>query len=67
MPWTKLQPSNPNKKDNDAKKPAPGKQKPSQEKPQNPKTGVAGISLAAGTLAMSMAGIVALRKKKNNK
>ena len=34
-------------------------------KTNNPKTGVAGMSAVAGTLAISMAGIVATRKKNN--
>ncbi|WP_371416005.1 NPXTG-anchored protein [Anaerococcus octavius] len=31
----------------------------------NPKTGVAGLSAVAGTLAVSMAGIVATKKKED--
>lgn len=37
--------------------------KPGKKKGNNPKTGVASVSLVAGTLAISMAGIVASRKK----
>ena len=37
--------------------------KPAKAKDANPKTGVIGLSAVAGTLAISMAGIVAARKK----
>ena len=37
--------------------------KPGKKKGNNPKTGVASVSAVAGTLAISMAGIVAARKK----
>lgn len=41
----------------------PAMNKPAKAKSNNPKTGIAGISSVAGTLAISMAGIVASRKK----
>lgn len=37
--------------------------KPAKKKGNNPKTGVVGLTTVAGTLAISMAGIVAARKK----